>query len=106
MASSGQLNTGGYNGRYFEFNWWLSDINNSNNSALFNWNLIARAGNATWYNVTAISVVINGQQRFFSGNGQVNCYKDSVFASGNFWVNGGSGISVQISRKYILLEWE
>ena len=36
MASSGQLNTGGYNGRYFEFNWWLSDINNSNNSACSN----------------------------------------------------------------------
>lgn len=96
MASSGQINTGGYGGRYFEFNWSLDSRDTNSGTGTVNWNLIARSGGATWYYTKNVRVIINGVERFNAGGGKTKCYRDSVFASGSLTVNGGSNFSVEI----------
>ena len=83
MANSGQLNTGGYGGRYFEFNWWVNWTNSDNNQCNIGWNLIARAGNVQWYYTKNIKVYIDGNCVFDAGSGKTKCYKNTTFGSGD-----------------------
>lgn len=90
MAESGSFNSGGYNGRYFEFNWWITGSNSSENWISIGWNLIARGGSANWYYTKNIRVSIDGSEVFNAGSGQTKCYKDATFASGSTTIWGAS----------------
>lgn len=91
MAENGSFNTGGYGGRYFEFNWWIVDKNSAENWIKIGWNLIARAGNVTWYYTKNITVNIDGEQVFYAGSGKTKCYKNETFASGEKVLGDASG---------------
>ena len=83
MAESGSFNSGGYGGRYFEFNWWIEEKNSGGNWIRIGWNLIARAGSAQWYYTKNIRVTIDGDQVFNAGSGKTKCYRNTTFASGS-----------------------
>lgn len=83
MAESGSFNSGGYGGRYFEFNWWIEEKNSGGNWIRIGWNIIARSGSVQWYYTKSITVNIDGEQVFYAGSGKTKCYRDTVFASGS-----------------------
>ena len=74
MAESGSFNSGGYGGRYLEFNWWIEEKNSGGNWIRIGWNLIPRGGSAQWYYTKSIAVNIDGEQVFYAGSGKSKCY--------------------------------
>lgn len=90
MAESGSFNSGGYHGRYFEFNWWIEDRNSGGNWIRIGWNLIARSGSANWYYTKNVRVNIDGEEVFNAGSGKTKCYRNTTFASGSKTIWGAS----------------
>lgn len=99
MAESGSFNSGGYGGRYLEFNWWIEEKNSGGNWIRIGWNLIPRGGSAQWYYTKSIAVNIDGEQVFYAGSGKTKCYRNTTFASGSktLYNAGGRNFSASTS---------
>ena len=83
MAESGSFGSGGYGGRYLEFNWWIEEKNSGGNWIRIRWNLIPRGGSAQWYYTKSIAVNIDGERVFYAGSGKTKCFRNTTFASGS-----------------------
>ena len=105
MSESGSFNSGGYQGRYLEFNWWIEEKNSSGNWIRIGWNLIPRGGSATWYNTRSITVNIDGEQVFYAGSGTTRSYKNTIFASGSKTLYNAGGRVFSASTSGDIYVW-
>lgn len=82
MASSGTLNSTGYEGRFVQFTWSTVSQSIANNTSTISWTLKG-AGNAQsgWYKSGAFKVVIDGSVEFTKSD-RIQLYNGTTIASG------------------------
>lgn len=79
MALSGSVNTGSYDGRYYQLSWTATQ-SVANNTSTISWTLSAKGGNSSWYAERTVNVVIAGST-VYSKTSRVERYTGTV-ASG------------------------
>lgn len=82
MASSGSLNTTGYEGRYLNFSWQQTSQSIANNTTTISWTLKgAGQGEVGYYTSGNFKVVIDGTT-VYSSSTRIDLYNGTVVASG------------------------
>lgn len=86
MASSGNFNTTGYDGRYLKFSWSVQSQSVANNTTKISWRLEgAGTGSASYYKAGNFKVVIDGSTVYSTGqNDRINLYNGTLVASGTY----------------------
>lgn len=89
MATSGSVDSGGYQGRVLRFEWGTNSINSANNIRNIWYKVTAVGGSSSYYYHHNETVDINGN-RVYTGSDSHQVYTNDVLASGNMTINQSS----------------
>ncbi len=86
MATSGSIDSGGYQGRVLRFSWNTQSINSANNTRTITYSVTAVGGSSSFYYHHNETVEINGT-RVYTGSDSHQVYTNDVLASGTLTIN-------------------
>lgn len=86
MATSGSVDSGGYQGRVLRFSWNTQSINSANNTRIINYSVTAVGGGSSYYYHHNETVEINGT-RVYTGSDSHQVSNNAVLASGTLTIN-------------------
>lgn len=86
MATSGSVDSGGYQGRVLRFDWSTQSINSTNNTRIITYSVTAVGGSSSFYYHHNETVEINGT-RVYTGSDSHQVYTNDVLASGTLTIN-------------------
>ena len=86
MATSGSIDSGGYQGRVLRFSWNTQSINSANNTRTITYSVTAVGGSSSFYYHHNETVEINGT-RVYTGSDSHQVYTNAVLASGTLTIN-------------------
>lgn len=86
MATSGSVDSGGYQGRVLRFNWSTQSISSANNTRTIAYSITAVGGSSSYYYHHNETVEINGT-RVYTGSDSHQVYTNDILASGTITIN-------------------
>lgn len=86
MATSGSVDSSGYQGRVLRFEWGTNSINSADNTRNIWYKITAVGGNSSYYYHHNETVDINGN-RVYTGSDSHQVYTNDILASGSMTVN-------------------
>lgn len=86
MATSGSVDSGGYQGRVLRFSWNTQSINSADNTRVISYSVIAVGGSSSYYYHHNETVDINGT-RVYTGSDSHQVSTNAVLASGTLTIN-------------------
>lgn len=89
MATSGNINSGGYQGRCLQFNWSTQSTSPDNNTRIINYSIIAIGGSSSYYYHHNNTVSINGTN-VYTGGASESIKTGDVLKTGTFTINQSS----------------
>lgn len=89
MATSGSVDSGGYQGRVLRFEWGTNSINSTDNTRNIWYKITAVGGSSSYYYHHNETVDINSS-RVYTGSDSHQVYTNDVLASGNMTINQSS----------------
>lgn len=95
MASSGNINSGGYQGRVLQFSWGTNSTSADSNTRKIWYSVKAVGGSSSRYYHHNETVEINGT-RVYTGSSSHQVNTDTVLASGELEINQNNGLNLTV----------